>query len=51
MIFYHDGHPIAMLKLPSTICNLTNYLHTHLGRAFDDNVHKQQGKQISIDLF
>ena len=40
-----------MLKLPSTICNLTNYLHTHLGRAFDNNVQKQQGKQISIDLF
>ena len=40
-----------MLTLPSTICNLTNYLHTHLGRAFDNNVQKQQGKQISIDLF
>ena len=49
--FYHDGRPIVMLKLPSTICNLTNYLHTHLGRAFDNNVQKQQGKQISIDLF
>jgi hypothetical protein len=50
MIFYHDGRPIAMLK-PSTIHNLTNYLHTHLGHAFDNNVQKQQGKQISIDLF
>jgi hypothetical protein len=26
-------------------------LHTHLGHAFDNNVQKQQGKQISIDLF
>ena len=36
---------------PSIICNSTNYLHTHLGCALDDNVQKQQGKQISIHLF
>ena len=33
------------------ICNLTNYLHTHLGCALDDNVQKQQGKQLSTDWF
>jgi hypothetical protein len=50
-MIYHDGHPIAMLKPPSTICNLPNYLYTHLGCALDNNVQKQQGKKISIDLF
>jgi hypothetical protein len=45
---HHDSHPIAMLKPPSIICNLTKYLHTHLGCALGYNVQKQQGKQILI---
>jgi hypothetical protein len=48
-MIYHDGCPIAMLKPPSNICNLPNYLHTHLGCALDNNVQKQQGKK-TIDL-
>jgi hypothetical protein len=48
---HHDGRSITTAKEPSIICNSTNELHTHLVSTLNDNVQKQQGKQISIDLF